>query len=553
MAFAHDRFEQSLDVLDRLTPDLQALDERYRADGVVWRRGLPDAEAAAQQIAAQLAQFSDETATSTREGASSRLHTRIVADERNGDMTMPAQQTARPPKRRINSTITWLAPVAAVLLIAVLAALIFANRHVGTSVVGTPTQSITTLPAIHLENGSLITLLGVGMVSAKEGWAIASVTINPTSSSDGNRVNLILHDHNGTWWSIAPVHTIHDSYGTWNPTNPETKLLAISADSPTDVWIAARAVGNNGAVSTYVIHYDGKQWTRQLVAINFESLKMFSPTNGWAIGPHEGLTPGFAYGQIYHYNGQTWKALPDPNIPNCFLNEPVNFSPIPAFNPRFEPLADGEVWAVGTCSPSANNQTGIILHYTGQQWSVQPFPSSGTNPTLYAISMISPQEGWIIGSDTSGNFLLHYSQGQWQRAPSTQLTNVLQQANLDFADILSFSMLSANEGLLLLRTYAEPSGSVVLHDQGGHWAPVTLPPFDFLSKLNNPNEPLSGVITYGWILYSITTLPPGDVWVYGVVVKSIIPKGQHQAITVQLPLLLHYSSGTWSVVQIDLS
>ncbi len=77
-----------------------------------------------------------------------------------------------------------------------------------------------------------------------------------------------------------------------------------------------------------------------------------------------------------------------------------------------------EGWAVGTTGPSSY---GVVMHYTNSTWSRVAVPT-GTYE-LNAVSMISPTEGWAAGYEAScwsgscdQGLLMHYTASAgWQK------------------------------------------------------------------------------------------------------------------------------------------
>src|SRR4051812_1248074 len=76
-----------------------------------------------------------------------------------------------------------------------------------------------------------------------------------------------------------------------------------------------------------------------------------------------------------------WSVVPSPNVGTAAnsLNGVAAVSP-------------NDVWAVGT----STNAT-LTEHYNGSQWNVVSSPSSGTNPTLTAVTVVSSKNVWAVG------------------------------------------------------------------------------------------------------------------------------------------------------------
>jgi uncharacterized repeat protein (TIGR01451 family) len=93
---------------------------------------------------------------------------------------------------------------------------------------------------------------------------------------------------------------------------------------------------------------------------------------------------------IYHYNGSSWSEVDSPT--DKTLRDVYMF--------------DGSVegWAVGT--------DGTILFYDGENWELVDSP---TTQGLYAIDMLSPDDGWI---SSNGWQMLHFNRMPPDLSPS---------------------------------------------------------------------------------------------------------------------------------------
>ncbi len=209
------------------------------------------------------------------------------------------------------------------------------------------------------------------MVSASEGWAVASVST--ATASDGGIA--FLHYRNGVW-SLA--------YSVLGNITAEPDHLAFS--SPDDGWAnASEIVPVNG--NTYrvplkqlVYHYTNGQWhaaslpLAQSDDVMLDALAMPSASEGWMAGiDHSSLS------------GDTT----------------TNFS-----------------------------QNIVLLHYVHGSWQRTSSPQSGaTNDAILSFSFPSPEDGWAVGYESNipaGDtvtdtdilaraqpLLLHYHDGAW--------------------------------------------------------------------------------------------------------------------------------------------
>jgi hypothetical protein len=448
------------------------------------------------------------------------------------------QLTAQSSRRRTHPLAGWLAPVAALLLIALLATLVFTKQRLAG--IPAPTPAV---PPYVLAPGVDISLGVVSMVAPNEGWAIAFREAGVNHPGTHSISTILLHDHHGTWSSV----TLASKYS----------LNDISMVSPTDGW----GVGDQGLI----MHYDGVSWARvkSPTDVDLGSIKMLSATDGWVIA---GLTwPNYmpnSWPTILHYDGHSWQNQPVPDF--LLLSAPFMQTHLaPGLSQvssviinDFQPQPDGEIWALAGLSNTvlsatrqniSTQQCAAILHYDGYQWHVQ---DTVPNVILSNLSMISPQEGWMLGitqpvmtgdigtpitgNDLSSFFLLHYAYGELTRVPARQVIQQLPPGPSGSTGILqTLAMASPTDGWLIgYWMVSNKNISFLLHYTGDHWVPVSLPALPNLDYV---------------YLSTVSIQPNGEVWAYGSIVRTFVQPGQKPYVAVT-PLLLHYTGGDWSVV-----
>jgi hypothetical protein len=398
-----------------------------------------------------------------------------------------------------------LAALAAVLVLALLAGAFFSNQArnhtpgqqnfptVGSTPVRTPIPTSTPV----LLHGNDTELNAVSMVSPTEGWAAGS--INFTSY----QVAVLMHDVDGVWSEVQPGNG---------------RLVSISMDAANDGW----AVGDQGLM----LHYNGRAWQKITTAIrdSLTVVQMLSPSDGWLVSGNGG---------IWHYNGRVWTAQPLPGSLGAGTQNDVQLYGLSM-------LSTGEGWAVGIMQPkpaasadiagyarfsSGQNFTGIILHYTNGQWTVQ---QTFTSAALYSISMDAADDGWVVGSGafgvgTAAPFLAHYTQGRW-----VQAANPLGNARSDIEGFTQVAMVSAAEGWITTLTQDKSALPVLLHYTGARWVSVALPAL-----------PDTRTVT----LSGIAMLSAAEGWVVGS--RYATPQAS-SSVSKVVPLLLHYLDGAWS-------
>jgi hypothetical protein len=214
-------------------------------------------------------------------------------------------------------------------------------------------------------------LLGVAAVSTNDIWSVGDFVAGPYV----NTLRTLAEQWNGTAWTVVP---------TPNPgTSPRDydSLQEVSATSTSDVW----AVGYSGNIDRYadrslIAHFDGTSWSlarspNHHTTQRLSGVAALSSTDAWAVGQYFDYSP-YGYGAlIEHWNGRTWKEVPNP-----------------ATRPLYAVAALGRsnVWAVGGAQ---------ILHWDGTSWQIAPSPQplSGADYESRAVAAVSAGNIWAVG------------------------------------------------------------------------------------------------------------------------------------------------------------
>ncbi len=372
----------------------------------------------------------------------------------------------------------------------------------------------------------------------------------------------------------------------------QKSLMTIGMSSATDGWAMGTQIpaGQNGGSSddlAYVMHYTAGQWVPVSTQIHawVKTIKMLSSTDGWAIG-----------NRVYHYDGVSWQ--------EASLPVATQFNAIAAISPT-------DIWIAGDGSyayPPDGNVT--ILHYDGTTWTRQATPRLSDYFSIASLSMVSPNEGWAVGSATLDGSkgwypptgaILHYVNGVWRMAKTLPATN-----------LQTISMGSASDGWVggNMVTYSktgqlpqtespdETDTPKLWRYAGGRWAEVSAPRSNRLPE-GAPSEGqienitmfsategwMFGPLDYGmqslddttalgpdafhleqgrWVqvqtptiqqrrsafLSQVTVLAPDEFWGVGTSFWSTgIPSGTAYGYTPTVtPLIVHYKDGVWSIV-----
>jgi hypothetical protein len=290
---------------------------------------------------------------------------------------------------------------------------------------GDTTATCPTIPCpiiLHFNGGSWNTITpppssyvlnSVFMVNSNEGWAVGCTGGVSQCSPDAHE------SRTGTGGSGIILHyTVTGGVGSWTifpaPTTPTPlpPLNSVFMLGANEGW----AVGDNATVLHYtvtggigtwnVVTVNGIPHTAALPAhaANLTSVFMLSPTSGWAVGGI-GVGGSPAGPVIIYWDGTHWTPISTPTIPGGPIGFPPTLSSIYCTGPQ-------DCWSVGTSVPAdggppTNQIIATIFHWDGVAWThitLAPsllglcLPSCFNPPWLNSVYMITPTNGWIVGS-----------------------------------------------------------------------------------------------------------------------------------------------------------
>ncbi len=201
---------------------------------------------------------------------------------------------------------------------------------------------------------------------------------------------------------------------------------------------------------------------------------------------------------------------------------------------RIEMVSSSEGWSIGS-----SYLTGIMYHYIDGTWQRETIPDIGI---LTGISMISPQEGWVVSNNDS---MLYYDNGTWVLKPSP------------VGELRSVDMISADEG------WAVGNFGTILQFSRGQWIEVqslVTEPLESISMLSETDGWIVGgnrndgttpsiILRYQrgkWIPYTsptplpllaVQTLSATEAWAVG---GTSYPEAKS--------IILHFYDGAWRIV-----
>jgi hypothetical protein len=194
-----------------------------------------------------------------------------------------------------------------------------------------------------------------------------------------------------------------------NASSMDNTLSDVAVLSATDAWaVGEYTVDGSGAVRTLIQHYDGTAWSivpspNRLLGTGRNQINTLlgvtaiTASDVWAVGytvslddPYQTLT--------MHWNGTAWSIVDSPN-----------FTFPGAYNTLLDVSAAGpdDVWAVGGSALGGGSSRGLLLHFDGTAWSLQPGPpnaESWASAARNGVVAVSASDVWAVGDYDAWHF-----------------------------------------------------------------------------------------------------------------------------------------------------
>jgi hypothetical protein len=269
---------------------------------------------------------------------------------------------------------------------------------------GSPDPCHNTLYAVDTEGSNLAWAVGE-MGTALRWDGVQWQKVETPTEKDLLDVDIMA---GGAVWAVGQDGTILRGNGTqWElMTSPVTQTLkSIDMETPSIGW----AVGEGGVI----LRWNGGVWTVQKAAdgINLNAVSMLFLTDGYAVGDQ---------GVVYHWNGSIWSF--DGSYPfgysdlieiqarfpeEIYVSSRVLYCNLIRYNQitmqsenlgyicSVSALNRDDVWGVGLTGAYPNMEQ-AVLHWNGLTSDTILNPDIW--PQMNAISMISDNDGWIVGT-----------------------------------------------------------------------------------------------------------------------------------------------------------
>ena len=268
----------------------------------------------------------------------------------------------------------------------------------------------------------------------------------------------------------------------------------MSASGPDEAWAVGTFSNTDALDQPLAEHWNGTTWTRVMVPeptgqqATLTGVDDLSPTDAWAVGTSAGLT------LIEHWNGTSWSIVPSPNPATGIPGDGDMLTAIAGTGPN-------DLWAAGWDVSEQLDEIQLLFeHWNGTTWTAAPSPADDSGGIASAITAISPDDVWAVGSfeDGGSNTLTaHWNGTKWSIVSVPDITssglNHLTGVSADGADDVWASGFAADVD----KTNLNVPG--LLHWNGTSWIRVTVP--------------TSG--KEGSLLNSVQVLSSTDAWAVG--------------------------------------
>jgi hypothetical protein len=348
-------------------------------------------------------------------------------------------------------------------------------------------------------------LSGVVALAANNAWAVGSVPAQFGQS-------VLIEHWNGSTWSLVA--------GANPGQNGDDSLVAVSADSPNDLWAVGTgplpsAQGCALASNALVEHWNGIHWTSVAPALppspsgvyvpfGLADVAAVAPNDVWIAGGYRtGSSTGYTSiaPTIEHWNGSGWSIVQSPNIATTAGLEGMAAS-------------GGTAWAVGQTKATNGAGPTLIEQLTSGQWGTVTSDSPGT--VANQLNAISAPDLWAVGQSAIGTLAEHWDGQAWSVVPTPNGplgTNTLN----GVVSVSSSNAWAVGEQPVAASGLVPPGSTALIeHWDGSTWSIVAAPA---------KSQPLS----------AITADSATDAWAAGT------------------QNILHWNGSTWSSVPLPFS
>jgi len=250
-----------------------------------------------------------------------------------------------------------------------------------------------TAPAPDPDASSTIAMSDAASMSPTDAWAVGY--FGNGERGQGESGTAVIEHWDGTQWTVA---------ATPAPKDPDSRLLALTAVSRSDIWAVGWQSSSNSYTSTIplVEHFDGTAWHLVTAPVPGGSGTSAYPDAVSGTGPDDIWMAGFVSPNgdggvgtgstsfVEHWNGTAW-SLATTSLPTAVIGTNSLYAASPT-----------DVWATQTSDEGIGTS---FVHFDGHSWKTVPFPGPqeyGVSYTYYAVSGSGPDDVWAVGTETTG-------------------------------------------------------------------------------------------------------------------------------------------------------
>lgn len=224
--------------------------------------------------------------------------------------------------------------------------------------------------------------------TASSPTAVVSVTGVPTSTAT----------HTATRTATAttsPQPPVEACVGTWrltqrvNPGGGKSAFSGVDSAGANEVWAVGDYESYPDRSNVLIERWDGTRWNTSEAPIipgahssSLSDVAVLSSNSVWAVGWARDASRTWTL--IMHWDGRQWRIVPSPN--NTSRNE---LNAITAISPD-------DVWAVGTYYTENGASRALTLHWNGQTWDFIP-TYLGDGKSLSSVSGNASNNVWAVG------------------------------------------------------------------------------------------------------------------------------------------------------------
>jgi hypothetical protein len=170
---------------------------------------------------------------------------------------------------------------------------------------------------------------------------------------------------------------LHWNGTAWSVVSGAYPALAVSADSPDDIWGVYR--------NDMVTHYNGTSWSVYTLSNasegGFDSVVALAPTDVW-VGGTNGTGP-----LLEKFNGTSWQVM---TTPSSFADEGVL---------AMTAQSDSDVWIFSEGDPLTDPL--LLANWNGSSWTTSTSPIPADTSVSIGSAASSPSYTWLFGTDDS--------------------------------------------------------------------------------------------------------------------------------------------------------